>query len=57
MIFATRWKILCSTLPLLTSMDAVPVIPLIMSYLQSSMCTCAIKHFYLPFDWEYRILP
>lgn len=57
MIFATRWKILCSTLPLLTSMDAVSVIPLIMSYLQSSMCTCAIKHFYLPFDWEYRILP
>ena len=37
------WRILCSTLALLTSMEAVPVIPLIILYLQSVILACAVN--------------
>ena len=50
------WRILCSTLALLTSMEAVPVIPLIILYLQSVILTCAVRtHCFLPFAGVYAI--
>ena len=43
MIFVILWRILCNTLSLLTSIDAVPVIPPIILYLQSVTFTCAVN--------------
>ena len=43
MIFVILWTILCNTLSLLTSIEAVPVIPLIILYLQSVTFTCAVN--------------